>query len=200
MYSLRNIGLALALMLFSSATLSAQDTAPPTGPQEGIAIHGDWVIEVIRDGEVVSRNEFSNDLLPQGREKLANLLLGSQSVGTWSVQFNPGLGPDSYCLGAAAAGLPGCLIIQEGQIEGPEINLQVTQPTPGVVELSGTTDVLLDFTITEVATGFQQCGSDVTPAACLLVGIGNFTGTTLASPEPVVDGDRIQVTVVISFS
>lgn len=90
----------------------ASPTAPvrqsaPKGQQEGIKVHGHWVIEVINpDGKRASRTEFENSLV--GPNVLAELLSGNDSMGAWVIQFNGT--PSSPC----STNPNGCYIEQVG--------------------------------------------------------------------------------------
>ena len=67
---------------------AARPRTPTQGTQEGIKVHGQWIIEVRNpDGTVVTRREFENALVTPG---LLALILGRQnSVGLWLVVLCP---------------------------------------------------------------------------------------------------------------
>src|SRR5713226_7169875 len=61
----------------------------PGGPQEGIKVHGHWVLEVRNpDGSLASRSEFENALVPTtGTNLLAALLTRGVSFGWFEIQI-----------------------------------------------------------------------------------------------------------------
>jgi len=67
---------------------SAQSVASK-GQQEGITVHGRWVIDVKNpDGKVVTHREFENAIQPFGMAYLAALLGGNNSSGGLSILLN----------------------------------------------------------------------------------------------------------------
>ena len=57
--------------------------------QEGIRVHGHWVIEVRNpDGAITARREFENSLQSTGASALASFLVGREVPGAWSVYLN----------------------------------------------------------------------------------------------------------------
>ena len=64
------------------------------GPQEGIKVHGHWVIDVRNpDGTLASHAEFENALMPSGAETLARILgrTADNPLG-WTVGLLPSSG------------------------------------------------------------------------------------------------------------
>lgn len=160
------------------------------GPQEGINVHGHWVIVVRNaDGSVASTNEFENALFSgSGNVLLANVLGHKNSTGFWSVNLN-------VVNGSVTNNLP--LAESSG---GLTLTLN-----NGLIVLTGTTKLTAAGNITQVGTVIFACFTTVTPAGCAggLQGAStpqNFTSHTLASPIPVQNGQTIDVTVSISFS
>ena len=68
----------LALVLGSQpAARAGSDSPQPSGPSEGIKVHGDWTIEIRNpDGTVASRHVFKNALVPGGGDTALARLLG----------------------------------------------------------------------------------------------------------------------------
>jgi hypothetical protein len=195
----RGATLALVLLFSASWGLAAQDAAPLAGPEEGIQVHGDWVVEVIRDGEVVSRNEFSNDLTTYGAGQLAALLSGSAVGGRWQVNaISRGSASEPLC--ESETSTSACRITEPGAAVGsPTLTVTVIGPDSDRLQLEGTTTAAIDFEITSVTTLLSTCPGSSTADACGGNTGGFFTTTSLPSPSPVVSGDQIRVTVVISF-
>jgi hypothetical protein len=88
--------IALAGLVLPPAA-AAQAAERPSGPREGVKVHGHWVIEVKNaDGSVAQRKEFENELALPGDEPyagvgnriLAALLSRQASVGLWEIQLH----------------------------------------------------------------------------------------------------------------
>jgi hypothetical protein len=189
---------------------------PPGGPQEGIKVHGRWVIEVRNpDGTLTARHEFNNALSDGGRQALALLLSRSHnSPGKWLIGLTGPTGPaTSPCNGGIDAQgnpSPTCRIIEPGSSnprggnsESANLQISLTGPLGGTtVTLTGSVTALVSATVGRVFTSFATCPT----SPCNLAGAPNlfsdaslgFPGTP--SPVPVVAGQIIQVTVVFTFS
>ncbi len=178
--------------------------AAASGPQEGIKVHGHWMIEVQNpDGTVASRTEFENAVLGVGKVTLMHVLTRTATVGLWLVQL---AGSPQPCAG----GTP-CVTV-EGAYSGALPanwfnNLTVTFGSGGSVVLSGTATAAQTGTITSVSTWLNSCADTVPPGALTATCTGQgfilttqFTSTNLASPVSVSTGQQIQVTVTLSFS
>lgn len=184
---------------------------PPGGPQEGIKIHGRWIIEVRnQDGVLASRLEFNNALVPTaGARALAGLLgrfyrhiqlweifLETPEVGVcagWPPEF-PSCRIQEY-LGAGPAPMGTLSVFVPTFVVGGG----VTIPDTGTIELRGMTQFAAQGTIRRVATNLNLCRD----AACQSSegpSFYNFTSHTLPSPIPVAANQVVQVTVVFSFS
>ncbi len=175
------------------AAVSAKSQAsakPSGGTQEGIKVHGHWTI-VVRDpdGKEVSRREFENALLAEGKGFLARLLARQVSVGEWVVSLNDSNGgicgiflePTSN---QTFPGVPKTLTVNFIPTPGGGSN------GPGTVELKGNTQAPFSCDIARVETGIflPQGGGSL------------LTGTNLQSPISVATGRLIEVTVILSFS
>lgn len=71
--------LALIAVLLAACTGSGDpvESATPATSDSALAIHGDWVVEVLAiDGSVANTVEFSNALSSEGALELAHLLVG----------------------------------------------------------------------------------------------------------------------------
>jgi hypothetical protein len=188
---------------------SATKSERPGGPQEGIKVHGHWVIEVRNpDGSFVSRKEFENALV--ARTLLATVLGRQASVGLWAIQLS---GSPQPCLVSGSANSVMCVIAESndpgttlGPISSKTLTLRAHPPGLGArfdLQLNGTVTVGLSTSITLVETIAQICASSVAPAtSCPGTndGLEVFTSTSLASPVNVISGQIVQVTVTFSFS
>ena len=92
----------------------AEAKAAPRGGQEGIKVHGHWMIEVKNpNGTVDRRVEFENGLCvmgsgnyPIGDAFIANLLLGNAVPGGWVVEFGDAAIPNASPLPLPCGGGP----------------------------------------------------------------------------------------------
>jgi hypothetical protein len=217
------ISLALGvLLLVGAATADAEETrsiarasepepAPSesgVGPVEGIRVHGQWTIEVRDpDGTLVERREFENALVGSGEAALMNVLGRVWSIGGWRVVFPQAAG--SIC-DDGAGGPFFCYI---GENTDPDTNswtfktltVGVSASQPYEVVLNGSLVAQRDGDITTVQTKNLMCEDNaVAPASCPgdpgAIVAHSMTSTTLATPVPVLNGQQVQVNVVISFS
>ncbi|MEW6684218.1 MAG: hypothetical protein AB1451_15075 [Nitrospirota bacterium] len=172
---------------------------PAHGPQEGIKVHGHWVIEVRNpDGKLVERRDFENALTQYGQIYLADFLRRSSTPGSWAILVFDGL-----CPGGSTAV---CVILESGA-SYPAIapvtfpNLQVSGG-PGSLVLSGSLTASAAGNVTDVAAQVGRCGPDAAPQNCgsgFLYG-QPFTSRQVSPPVPVQQGQIVQITVTISFS
>ena len=180
------------------ATSSTEKEAD--GRNEGIKVHGHWVLEIRnRDGSVASRREFENSLATgpnNGGALLATILAGaantSSTVGPWLVLLS-----GSNALGVAqnpGLSCPGF----------PCSNTLTVSSSTGQLVLQGATPLATaPITINTVQTLLLLCGSQVSPQSCLQTNSSGAGGTLTAytfSPMTVQAGQDIAVTVTISFS
>ncbi len=194
----------LLIAALSCAPALAQSPVTSSGgPQEGIKVHGDWVIEVRNpDGGLAERREFKNALHTQGRTALAMVLGRQRSPGFWIVGVT---GPSSSpCVGSPA----GCGIYESlagetiPNLAGASGNLQVTVVS-GQIQLTGSVTATAATSITFVFTMNGQCPIGSTTPCLIAAPETGFFSTTAPNAFPpvnVVAGQIIQVTVTFSFS
>jgi hypothetical protein len=190
----------------SEAVVASAVTGQSSGgsTQEGIQVHGHWIIEVREpDGRVASRYEFDNDLT-DGDLALSKLLARDLSVGGWIIRL--------YNLGGTLPWTDSpCTIVESTDSLPPDArtfyNLTVVWDTSPKVILSGTATAERDGAIDTVITVLTLCNSDVAPDDCpgTLDAQYQFTRAYLVpdiypAPIDVLDGQIVQVTVEISFS
>jgi hypothetical protein len=195
------------------------------GPQEGIKVHGHWIIEVRNpDGSLAERREFDNALTQSGRNLLLSYLGRFWSVGGWAIVLGSGTansGPfngPAPCIGdASAAGFPALCgvsgdntrgVIAESTYPSTSANvfktLTIDVPTIGAnafkLVLSGAATAQQNGTIGFVQTAANQLFNQP-PSASYPAGGGGL-GFTLAvfAPVTLTTGQQVQVTVIISFS
>lgn len=190
----------------------SSSTLPPSGPQEGIQVHGHWTIDVKEpDGKLVSHNEFENALQPDGIASLVKFLTREKSVGEWKVSIS---GTTSPCTAANGFGTP-CSIMElpasdplyAAQPGNTFPGLTATENAAGELVLSGSATVGTDTNITAVTTAINRCSATTAPSATVgcnpNLDIGflfQFTHKTLDTPVAVLDGQIVTATVTISFS
>jgi hypothetical protein len=193
----RRIGMVAALALLAAACATPDVVPEASGPSEGIAVHGDWTIDVLNaDGSLDRRAEFSNALQVGGAEGIVRLLAGERSSGgnfTIALGDFLGEGPcpsdsDNLCLIEVVGS-----VVEDGGL-------------PDTLRLSGSTVVEEDSGIFRVITSFQTCGSGTSPSECAALGYAtDVSGLTIKhlAPEeevPVFAGQIVQVQVDISFT
>jgi hypothetical protein len=184
-----------------AAARKAAAAKPSGGPQEGIKVHGHWVIEVRNpDGSLAHRREFENTLNPVGKSVLAALLSRNASPGTWSVAVFDGLCPVN------AVGSTVCRLFDSATgfsgTANDFITLTTTLSLPGdAVILSGSFTAANSGNVTGVATGLGTCPATQAPGNCTLTDARvEFSGTGVTPPVPVQQGQIVQVKVTFSFS
>jgi hypothetical protein len=201
-----------------SAIVRAQ---APGGTQEGIKVHGHWVIEVRNpDGSLVERRDVENGLAIAGGPLLAGLLTRGLSAGYWTIGLTgvpsacaPGPGTGCFIQQSRPAGQPGNFSPGPGISDTLTVTLggannsivlqgMVTAPATGIIDL--------------VTTHLGACAPSTAPASCTSWGMPNSPPwNTIGSSEfsrrlfglpptipavNVVSGQIIQVTVTITFS
>lgn len=183
--------LVLAAALALAVTACAADSEPTSGPSEGIAVHGDWTIDVYDpDGTLVDSTEFSNALTQNGAATLSELLAGTRVVDrdSWRIGLY-GCQPGPTC--------PAVLI--------PDAEVAVGTGPNGWPLIVTASDVAPDAgTIEWVATSFGWCNGSVSADSCAGAGTTatNFTSKNLDPSDQVTvaAGQTVQVTVEITFT
>jgi hypothetical protein len=174
------------------------------GVQDGIKLHGNWVLDVRNpDGTLVRHSEFKNSLMATGQAGLAKLLRGLPFY-AWVVTFN-----ESHVINAteilpdlcAAIGLQmGIGQINVSEPSGPHgpgdgicfvSTLSVAAPGNQLV-MTGSFTVTRAGEIQRVVTHLQTQGGAVVD--------NRFTMATLPTPLPVAQGQIVQFTYTLSFS
>lgn len=193
---------------------SAEPTGRAGGPQEGIKVHGHWVIEVRNpDSSLVTRREFNNVLNDGGKAFLAQWLSRSYTPARWSIELGV-YSLTSPCNGGTAALFNNCYIIDmnaspkpTGTGVFPTLTAQIGGANSNQVILSGNATALVDGQIEFVATRQDSCSGNVAPSDCNTPGRTlTFSTTDLRdaqghpTPLSVAQGRIVQVTVIFSFS
>ena len=196
---------ALFLTVAAAASAQTETVRPAGGPQEGIKVRGEWTILIRnQDGSVASRHEFQNAFVPSlGGPMLANLLKQTSVVAEWTVSMQ-----GFACLNAS--GQPGnCILVQNPawQAQGPQqffptltTDVPTSGPNAGKFVLTGSARAARTAAVTTVATFGHECPAGSTTCTGLGAPQRTFTHHGFAQAIPVVQGQTIDVTVVISFS
>jgi hypothetical protein len=160
------------------------------GPQEGIKVHGHWVIDVRNpDGELVTHREFENALIQGGQTFLETVLLRAGSVGYWQVLLDAVT--NNYLLtepGDATQGNGNTLVFNTLAIGGSGVTL------------FGTFTAASSDTVGSVYSIANKCVNSPPQSPCGGGGNSPFTFTTLSPGVSFVSGQIVQVTVKITFS
>ena len=200
----------LALAAGTAASASAQEA---NGRQEGVKVHGHWIIEVKNpDGTRAQYREFENALVAQGAGALSRIL-GIQAVpSTWFVWIGSG-GANDVCQRTPGV-ITSCAITTPLGAQGTSPNeffpnLQITAPTTGpnagklVLSGSATSTSPAASSLSSVLTQMWMCPATTLPATgCFNAGISqaDITRATVSPAIPIQPGQVVQVTVIISFS
>ncbi len=136
--------LAQAAVGAAPGRVQAESTSakPAGGPQEGIKVHGHWVIEVRNpDGSLAAHREFENSLATtagnNGGGVLAALLGGAITAGSWSVFLTPGGSLPAFFLAPAnSAASASCIRDASGGTGGSFTCFTGLTVTPPVVSVS----------------------------------------------------------------
>lgn len=194
------------MFLAGAAAAHAQGERPAGGQQEGIDVRGEWTI-VIRneDGSVAARHQFRNAFVPSlGGPLLANLLKNTSVVAEWMISLQ-----GFACI--SASGQPGnCILVQNPswQAQAPQqffptltTDVPSTGPNAGKFVLTGSAKAARTASVTTVATFGLECPASSTTCNGLGAPQRTFTNHSFgAQAIPVVEGQTIDVNVVISFS
>jgi hypothetical protein len=211
---------ALACVAGSGSAIVRAQT--PGGTQEGIKVHGHWVIEVRNpDGSLAERREIENGLSVAGGPLLAGLLTRGLSAGYWTIALAGG--PNSACSPAPGSACR----IQQTRPAGQPGDFP---PGPGISDTltvnlgAGNNSVVLQGMVTAPATGIIDlvittlgaCVPSTAPTSCSsfnlpntppynTIGSTEFSRRLFAIPPAiptvnVVSGQIVQVTVTITFS
>jgi hypothetical protein len=154
-----------------------------TAQSEGVKVHGDWNIDIRQpDGTLVAHHEFKNALASAAPATLAEMLFGLRAAGSWQLVLTRASGQ-----GPCSSGNGACVIGADSEL------------TSAGVELTKSFPVYTDGNIGQVETHLITC--TVLPCTNSTPGrvIREFTIKVLPTPIPVIAGQIVQVTVVISF-
>ena len=198
----------VALLLGTASIAGAQAIDPPApagGQQEGIRVRGEWTIVVRNeDGSVASRHEFRNAFVPSlGGPMLANLLKHTSVIAEWSISMQ------GFACVNTSGQTGNCILVQNPAwvAQGPQqyfatltTEVPTTGPNAGKFVLTGSAKAARTASVTTVSTFGHECPAGSTACTGLSGLQRTFTHHNLSPAIPVVQGQTIDVTVVISFS
>jgi hypothetical protein len=175
--------------------------------QEGIKVHGRWIIEVRNvDGTLAVRHDFQNALTPFGGTALSFLIARAGVSPTWSVHLH---GPDPVsgpCLTNGGQPFP-CQIYEPGRgYADSSVSANLTVSLSPANALNPVNGVAVKTVLRGTATAGRN--ADITDVGTLMnlsypggTGMGySFSQAKLPTIVKVVSGQIIQVTVEFSFS
>jgi len=201
--------LVLALSVSVVLAFGQAQEKPDSGRKnEGIRVHGHWVLEIKNpDGSLASRHEFENSLSTatnSGPTLLSGLLSGQYAAGPWTVyvQFNDVAGT---ALSVAESAAVCTHLLSQNPTGGPcSSTLNVSSGTPLV--LQGTTPAAPSAgTLIQVGSLMYPCAGSSSPVACEPAAIptttfGALFTTAVLSGITIQAGQAVSITVSISFS
>ncbi|HET6959298.1 MAG TPA: hypothetical protein VFI56_22055 [Vicinamibacterales bacterium] len=181
-------------------------------PQEGITVHGHWVVDIRNpDGTLASHLDFENALTPSGAQTVAGLLSRQYGAGTWMVILygGPNATPAAPCPQPPnALGLPAppgapCILGEASFFSGatppPGVGVVTLNHGPSTVSLTGSVQATANGTIGMVESHLL-CPAPA--GSCQDADMfGNvFSAAVLQTPQTVAANQVIQVSVTFSFS
>lgn len=181
-------------------------TVPAQAQQdEGIKVHGHWVIEVRdADGSLDSRTEFDNALQYNGAVTLASILAGNTAPFYWAIVLG---GAEPSCIRADKGEAVACVIGEPGNpSDSDNLTLQQLNNSEGFALSGSVTSTWfgrIEWVKTALSFIAEQPYSDIQGGGGL--DAHDFTkATNDAQGNPlsidVGQGQSIHVTVTISFS
>ena len=184
-------------------TRVADNTEPPSGPHEGIKVHGHWTIVVKNsDGSIATQREFENALqVSEAAPYLAKVLGRTTTVGYWDIVLtsnDPNNG--TPCIAVGFAGPIRCHVSEPKKLVqgGASTNLTVT--VGNTLIFAGSFTATANGKITTVGTLGGSCQPTLTPAATCVGYEVNFTAADISPAITVQTGQEVLVKVEISFS
>jgi hypothetical protein len=191
-------------VVFLAALLAAPAAVQAGETQSGIAVRGDWRIEVRNpDGTTATVREFRN-VYVGANNVVPKVLARAVTAGAWVVTLG-GLTNDSKPCNSSD-GPSECAIVDPNYpvAAGPDVskNLSVTTPSQAIL-LTGSHVASRNGSIGIVSTLLRTCPNTATPLACTLGDASNPMTNHVFAPSdaiPVQNGQQILVNVTISFA
>jgi hypothetical protein len=197
---------------------------------QGLQVHGHWVINIRNpDGTLAQHREFENALVSNGQGLLVGLLSGYMVPGDWMITLGPVSGNGACVATVQICGLihnaatwPAVASCIADYCTGSSLSYAYNFGTgfagPFSIVLTGSITANQTGTIGYVQTFLSACANIAysttvnpsssetgSPAGCATQSAvqpwsGAFTGTDLATPISVTDGQQIEATVTLTFS
>lgn len=185
----------------ASSVATAATGSAPGAPQEGIKVHGHWMIEVRNpDGTLAEHREFENALGPNGNYLLTHFLARQDSVGGWGVVLGAVNSGDNAFLDSTPTSA--YIVETTNPYNYPNFFKNLTVGVTSGLVLSGSATAQRNGKIEKVSTYVARLPSTSPPSGTYDIASYILTETNLASASVVnlTTGQQVQVTVVISFS
>lgn len=193
----------------ADAPMSASHAGDSSGLGEGIGVKGQWELTVLNaDGSVAATHAVHNALQVGGRFALARLLSGDsvlpRQVDDPAWQLSLGLQEGSF-VGQCD---PGSIRSTTGQCTPAENSVyfqfaDVARDSASVVLTIETEEFAGSAVVERVESRIVECTSAATgfpdASACEVDSTQTFTGTDI-TPVDIAEGQRIHVTVTLSFT
>jgi hypothetical protein len=196
---------SVALTLTTAHGPVAANQPGKPGSTETIKVEGNWTLEVRnRDGSVASVQHFQNDPT-QAAQAISTILTRSYSPG----YFWMSLGSNSANGPCISAGNPTSCILTDPNDGGSFTANSSTFKTlttsqsgfQATITLKGSITAQRNGVVDQVDTSIWVCPSSTPPnTPCNSGAFWPFTARTLAAAIPLVTGQQLLVTVVLSFS
>lgn len=179
--------MVVTILAGSPAVAQAEDGGPT---EEGIEVHGHWIIEVYEGDELVERREFKNALMPGADSVLAIVLAGEQALSRWEIDLDFQNLPGSRDVRLSTDGVY------------PSIGgLTITTPNGG----DNAGSIVFDWSGTPWVDPLDR-GEDGQLIAVRTtifttdIIAGGFTRKEFTSPVTIAEDQTVNITVIISFT
>lgn len=186
--------IVVTILAGSPAMAQAEDGGPT---EEGIEVHGEWIIEVYDGAQLVERREFANALTPTGATRISRILASLESAGEWWVGVRVGICEyfEVQHYGSCYEGLDWSA--DDVNVPDSGDNAGKLVITKSLVPVAGETGA---FDLEGVATALGFCDNTTDPGSCTTGTNTRLTEKTLATPITVEPGQTVNITVIISFT
>jgi len=174
----------------------SEESNLPNGANQGIKVHGHWVIDVKNpDGTLATHREFENSLTGanQGQLLLGGLLSGYYVAGDYAIQLGTSIcaGAGSCSIVASETGEPGSYLCTQGECyttlkytynlqptTGNQVDAYMTMSGSAVPDQTGTLDTVSTvYNVCDFANGYKGSGAPVLPTGVTSVAPASCIGS-----------------------
>ncbi|MES2393157.1 MAG: hypothetical protein V4555_16055 [Acidobacteriota bacterium] len=196
----------------------ASEAAEDKGAQEGIKVHGHWIIDIKnRDGSIAEHRDFQNSLTPTSFliELMAGYVVPSSYLISVTSSTPPCVSTHGFCAIVENLNINPAYALCYANYYYCTTGLVLTynvNSLPASMTMAGQFTATQAGTINQVNTVFGTCDSttsalvtSTSPTACQAgtnggyYGYGGLTGTSITTLN-VLNGQIVQVSVTITFS